>query len=235
MATQLTLISHPLCPYVQRAAIVLAEKNIPFTRVDIDLANKPDWFLRISPLGKTPLLLVDDQPIFESAVICEYLDETIAPALHPQDPIQKAQHRGWIEFASATLNSIAGFYTAPDAATLAAKADEIRSKLATLESALNRAPFFAGEQLSLVDAAFGPVFRYFEVFEQIADFDFFAATPKVQAWRKALQQRASIAHAVSADYPAQLRQFLSQRNSALAAKMQAMPSTAATDFCLAPA
>ena len=79
----LVLVSHVLCPYVQRAAIVLAEKGIPFERRDIDLANKPDWFLKISPLGKTPVLLVGGESIFESSVICEYLEETGLPRLHP--------------------------------------------------------------------------------------------------------------------------------------------------------
>ena len=60
MAASLKLISHKLCPYVQRAVIALTEKGIPFERVDIDLADKPDWFLKISPLGKMPVLLVGD-------------------------------------------------------------------------------------------------------------------------------------------------------------------------------
>ena len=76
MAAPLKLISHKLCPYVQRAVIALTEKGVAFERVDIDLANKPEWFLGISPLGKTPVLLVGDVPIFESAVILEYLEET---------------------------------------------------------------------------------------------------------------------------------------------------------------
>ena len=59
MAPKLTLISHKLCPYVQRAVIALTEKGVPFERIDIDLANKPDWFLKISPLGKVPVLLVE--------------------------------------------------------------------------------------------------------------------------------------------------------------------------------
>ncbi|WP_373974037.1 glutathione S-transferase family protein [Chitinibacter sp. SCUT-21] len=230
MLPKLTLISHPLCPYVQRAAIVLAEKNIPFTRVDIDLANKPDWFLQISPLGKTPVLLVDGQAIFESAVICEYLDETIAPALHPSDAILRAQHRGWIEFASNLLNSIAGFYSASSTEALAAKAEEIRGKLATLESALHHTPYFAGAQFCLVDAVFGPVFRYFDVFEQVTDFDFLRSTPKVNAWHQALRQRASIIGAVQPDYPAKLTQFLQQCRSALAEQIQ--PESAA---CALPA
>ena len=58
MPKSLRLISHKLCPYVQRAVIVATEKDIPFHRVDIDLANKPDWFLAISPTGKVPLLEV---------------------------------------------------------------------------------------------------------------------------------------------------------------------------------
>ena len=78
MAAPLKLISHKLCPYVQRAVIALTEKGVAFERIDIDLANKPDWFLNISPLGKTPVLLVGDHAIFESAVILEYLEETQA-------------------------------------------------------------------------------------------------------------------------------------------------------------
>src|SRR6188474_401494 len=103
MATPLKLISHKLCPYVQRAAIALSEKGIPFERIDIDLANKPDWFLKISPLGKTPVLLVGDVPIFESAVILEYLEETQSKPLHPTDAVDRAEHRAWIEFGSAVL------------------------------------------------------------------------------------------------------------------------------------
>src|ERR1700688_2807887 len=113
MAAPLKLISHKLCPYVQRAVIALTEKGVAFGRVDIDLANKPDWFLAISPLGRTPVLLVGDIPIFESAVILEYLEETQPNPLHPPDPWRRAEHRGWIEFGSAVLNDIAGFYGAP--------------------------------------------------------------------------------------------------------------------------
>jgi glutaredoxin len=65
------LVSHALCPYVQRAAIVMTEKRVKFERRDVDLAHKPEWFLDVSPRQETPVLLVDDQAIFESAVICE--------------------------------------------------------------------------------------------------------------------------------------------------------------------
>src|SRR2546429_5977183 len=87
MAPKLTLVSHKLCPYVQRAVIALTEKGAPFERIDIDLSDKPEWFRRVSPLGKTPVLLVGDSAIFESAVILEYLEDTRSPALHPADAL----------------------------------------------------------------------------------------------------------------------------------------------------
>ncbi len=221
MRPRLVLISHALCPYVQRAAIAMSEKGIDFERVDIDLAHKPDWFLQVSPLGKTPVLLVDGQPIFESAVICEFLEDTEVPGLHPGDPLERARHRGWIEFGSALLNAIGGFYSAPDAVSLQAAAADIRSRFERIEAQLQAGPYFSGEQFSLVDAAFGPVFRYFDVFEEIGDFGFFASTPRVLAWRKALATRASVKAAAHPDYPALLRAFLLARKSALSSRMTA--------------
>lgn len=220
----LTLISHRLCPYVQRAAIVLSEKGIAFERVDIDLGHKPDWFLKLSPLGKTPVLLVDGKPIFESAVICEYLDETVSPRLHPQDALERARHRGWMEFGSAVLNAIGAFYNAPDEQTLSIKVADIRSRFEQIEAELTTGPYFAGERITLVDAVFGPVFRYFDVFEQIEDFGFFAQTPRVRAWRGALAATGSVKAAASPDYPASLRAFLLARKSALSRRIQ--PSVA---------
>jgi glutathione S-transferase len=221
MTPHLTLISHKLCPYVQRAAIVLAEKGMAFERKDIDLAHKPDWFLKLSPLGKTPVLLVDGEAIFESAVICEYLDDTAAPRLHPQDALQRARHRGWMEFGSAVLNNIGAFYNAADEQALAAHAAELRNKFQQVEAALGEGPYFSGEGFSMVDAVFGPVFRYFDVFDAIGDFGVFAGLPKVNAWRHALTQRESVRQAVGADYPELLASFLQQRGSALSGRMAA--------------
>ncbi len=213
MAARLKLISHKLCPYVQRAVIALTEKGVAFERIDIDLANKPDWFVAISPLGKTPVLQVGDVPIFESAVILEYLEETQPSPLHPADPLRRAEHRAWIEFGSAVLNDIAGFYAAPDEATFKAKTSQLEARFARLEARVAAAPWFDGENFSLVDAVFGPVFRYFDVFDEIADFGILSGKPKLKRWRKALAARPSVRTAVRSDYPALLRDFLERRNS----------------------
>ncbi|MEP7172614.1 MAG: glutathione S-transferase family protein [Aestuariivirga sp.] len=221
MAPRFTLISHALCPYVQRAAIVFAEKSIPFERREIDLANKPAWFLAISPLGKTPVLLVDETPIFESAVICEYLDETTIPQLHPGDALQRAEHRSWIEFGSALLNAIGAFYNAADDATLIAKRDNLVARYSQIEGKLSKGPYFSGQCFNMVDAAFAPVFRYHNTFDSIRDFKFFSKTPKVQAWRQTLGSRESVKRAVGLDYADKLMRFLVARNSALSAVIAA--------------
>jgi glutathione S-transferase len=213
MTAPLKLISHRLCPYVQRAVIALTEKGVAFERIDIDLANKPDWFLALSPLGKTPVLQVGDVAIFESAVILEYLEETQPKPLHPVDALTRAEHRAWIEFGSAVLNDIAGFYTAQDEATFKARTAQLAQRFARLEARVAAAPWFDGESFSLVDAVFGAVFRYFEMFDDIADFGILAGKPKVARWRKALAARPSVRTAVSADYPVLLRDFIDRRKS----------------------
>ena len=212
MAAPLKLISHKLCPYVQRAVIALTEKGVLFERIDIDLANKPGWFLKISPLGKTPVLVVGDKAIFESAVILEYLEETQASPLHPADALVRAEHRGWIEFGSAVLSDIAGFYAAKDEAAFKAKAEQLAQKFDRLEQRVG-SPWFDGEKFSLVDAVFGPTFRYFDVFDEIGDFGILAGKPKLAQWRKNLAARPSVRSAVSADYPALLRDFIDRRQS----------------------
>jgi glutathione S-transferase len=226
MAAPLKLISHKLCPYVQRAVIALTEKGVPFERIDIDLANKPDWFLEMSPLGKTPVLLVGDVPIFESAVILEYLEETQAGPLHPADALARAEHRAWIEFGSAVLNDIAGFYAARDEATFKVKTAQLEQKFARLEARLEASPWFDDQNFSLVDAVFGPVFRYFDAFDEIADFGILAGKPKLARWRTALAARASVRAAVRPDYPALLRDFIERRQSWLS-QLQAQARAAA--------
>lgn len=218
---KLTLVSHHLCPYVQRAAIALAEKGVGFERIVIDLDAKPDWFTKISPLGKVPLLIVRNEDgretvIFESAVILEYLEETeTARPLHPADALSRARHRGFIEFGSAILADLWGLETAKDEAGYERARGRLAEKFARVEAELGEGPFFAGEAFSLVDAVHAPVFRYFDVFDEIADTGILTDLPKVRRWRDALMQRESVRDAVAADYPQRLRAFLVRHDAYL--------------------
>ncbi|NLS16950.1 glutathione S-transferase family protein [Rhizobium sp. P40RR-XXII] len=211
---KLILVSHYLCPYVQRAAITLAEKAVPFEIRYVDLSAKPGWFLAISPLGKVPLLIVrqgdgSETVLFESAVICEYLEETQSGArLHPADPLARARHRGWIEFGSSILSDLWGFETAKDEETYEVKRKALIEKFNRVEGELNDGPFFAGKAFSLVDAVFAPVFRYFEVFDTITPTGIFDALPRAMAWRGELALRQSVRDAVTQDYSDRLKAFL---------------------------
>ncbi len=221
MSQSLTLISHTLCPYVQRAAISLCEKGVPFDREYVDLSRKPEWFSAVSPLGKVPVLLVDDRPIFESAVILEFLEETQPNPLHPECALERAEHRSWIEYGSALLNDIARFYSAGDVAAFEAARTAIAGRWQRIETQLGTGPWFAGRRFALVDAVYGPVFRYFDTFDAIGDFRFFCETPKTDAWRRHLRNHPSVRTAVTEDYGTLLHGFLERRGSHLSRHMAA--------------
>lgn len=134
----------------------------------------------------------------------------------PVDPLQRARNRAWIEFASKTLDSIAAFYGTASEADFQKSVDTLKSSLLRLEHALGDGPWFNGSIFSLVDAAFGPVFRYFDVIDRYADLNLFADTPRVCAWREALSRRISVQRAAVDDYAPRLVQFILARRSVLA-------------------
>lgn len=215
----LNLISFPLCPYVQRAVIALTEKGVPFEKTYVDLMNKPEWFKKISPLGKVPVLLDGDQPIFESAVIVEYLEDTQPNPLHPADPLRRAQHRAWMEFGSSMLTDIWIVEITPERSIFEEKIEALRQKFTRLEGEV-KGPWFDGGEFSLVDAVFAPVFRYFDLFDRVTDHGIFKKTPKVNAWRKALSKRPSVKNAVVPEFMEMLEQFVHFKNSYLASLLR---------------
>jgi glutathione S-transferase len=124
------LVSFKTCPWVQRAAIVLREKNVAFEFRHIEPDNRPDWFLAISPHKKVPVLRIDEKvSLFESNAIAEYLDETIAPRLHPEDPVQRAINRAWTDYLPTFTSSVTGVAYAADEAAYKAAAEKNRAGL----------------------------------------------------------------------------------------------------------
>lgn len=219
---KLTLISHPLCPFVQRAAIVLLEKGVPFERINVDLADKPAWFLALSPTGKVPLLKVEragekDAILFESMVICEYLEETQGGGrLYSEDALSRAQQRAWIEYGTGTLAEAWQFLNAKDRTTADAQRAAFRERLARLEGVLERGPYFAGSSFSMVDAVFAPLFRYFDLINPTMTQMIFEDLPRVSRWRDALASRESVAAAVGPDYGHRFQQHLAEHQAILA-------------------
>ncbi|MGD8939099.1 MAG: glutathione S-transferase family protein [Gammaproteobacteria bacterium] len=196
----LELISFKICPFVQRAVILLLEKKIAFDVNYIDLKHPPDWFLEISPFGKVPVLRVDSKPLFESAVIVEYLDEITPPSLHPPDPFHKAENRAWIEYGSNLNMDQYGMLIAKDQVAYEEKYQAVRRDLQRLEQQLGEGPYFNGEQFSLVDAAYAPPLMRFELIERYYDFNLLKECPKLQAWQQALLGRECVKQSVVPEF-----------------------------------
>jgi glutathione S-transferase len=199
----LELVSFALCPYVQRTTTMLHEKGIAFDIKYIDLSNKPDWFLAISPRGKVPVLVVDGTPLFESAAINEYLDETQPPHLLPTDPLVRAQHRAWVEVANDLFAMMGKIVYAKTREDYEKGIEEGARTLARLEEAV-QGPLFAGESFSIVDASCAPALHRLLILEAHSKVRFFEAFPKVDAWAHRIAARPSVQKSVLPDFDALL-------------------------------
>ena len=171
--------------------IVLRAKEVEFEVTYINLREKPDWFLEISPHGKVPVLSVDGRPLFESNAIAEFLDEMVPPRLHPEDPIKRARNRAWTDFVPDFSADFGRVYYAADEVALEKGKEAARRRLAKLEEALskerdNDGPYFNGPDLCLVDAAYAPFFQRYALVETRLGCGLLKEFPRVQAWSDAL-------------------------------------------------
>ncbi len=182
----LHLISFKTCPFVQRAVITLKHKNIDFDITYIDLADPPDWFLEISPLAKVPVLKVDDEILFESAVINEYLDEITGGELQPKEPLARAKNRAWIEFASNMLGNLYMMKMSKDEERYSKYRERLVSQLERVEKRLGYGPWFNGAEFSLADTAFAPFFKQDSVADGSLSVINPATMPRTVAWAEHL-------------------------------------------------
>lgn len=213
--SSIELVSFKLCPFVQRSIITLKYKNIDFEVTYINLEQPPEWFAEISPLGQVPVLKTAGEVLFESAVINEYLDEITPPSLHPSSSLEKAKHRAWIEFGSSLLFQQFNFYTATTKEQLAGHKVALLSKLQHLEKVVADNGFFNGEQFSLVDTAYAPLFMRFDVLSKRLDFDVYAQTPKIKTWAANLLTIPAVQQSVVEDFPQLFDMMLTKRQSFL--------------------
>ena len=159
---KLELISHALCPFVHRAAIMLREKGVPFDRRTVDLKNKPDWFLAISPRGKVPVLVADGVALFESAAICEFLDETHPPRMVPGDPFERARQRAWVEVANDLLAAQFKAFVADEPTEAVKTRAAVAALLVRFEEAIG-VGLISETAFSLIHVAVAPVLHRFVV------------------------------------------------------------------------
>src|SRR5260370_36517918 len=157
------LVSFKTCPWVQRSAIVLREKSTKFELRHIEPANRPDWFLAISPHKKVPVLRIDDRvSLFESNAINEYLDETIAPRLHPEDAVERAINRAWTDYVPTFASMATGVAYADTEADYNKAAEQIPVPFERLEKGVEKqgsGPYFNGAKPALGDRPAPPLPR----------------------------------------------------------------------------
>ncbi len=213
--TRYLLVSFKTCPWVQRAAIVLREKNMAFEFRHIEPDNRPDWFLAISPHKKVPVLRIDEKvSLFESNAIAEYLDETIAPRLHPDDPVLRAINRAWTDYVPTFASSVTATGYADDEASYNASAEKIPMAFERLELALEKqgaGPFFNGAKYSLVDAAYAPFLQRYFYLDRVKPLGIIEKFPRLKAWAEALVSRPSTHSFPEAEFEALYRQNLKRR------------------------
>lgn len=180
-------------------------KRVDFDVTYIDLRNKPDRFLAISPHGKVPVLQVDGQPLFESNAIAEYLDEVVPPRLHPEDPLKRARNRAWTDFVPTFAGALSGLYYTKTNADQSERLVTARQRLDRLEEAIavergNDGPFFNGPDLSLVDAAYAPFLQRFLIVERWLKTRLLDDYPLITTWAQALAASDVVAGSVPENF-----------------------------------
>jgi glutathione S-transferase len=210
------LVSFKTCPWVQRAAIVLREKKIDFEFRHIEPDNRPDWFLTISPHKKVPVLRVDDSvSLFESNAIAEYLDDTVTPRLHPNDPIDRAVNRAWTDYVPTFAETVTGAAYANTESDYNKAVDKIPVPFERLEQALKKqgnGPLFNGEQCSLVDAAYAPFLQRYFFLDRIRRIGHIDKFPRLKAWAETLMKRSSTHSFPPNEFEMMYRQNVKRRN-----------------------
>lgn len=188
------LYSMRFCPYAQRARLVLLAKGIKHEVVNINLKNKPDCFFEKSPLGLVPSLETSDgKIIYESPIVCEYLDDAFPGAkLLPSDPYAKAEQKMLLEAFSAVTPIFYKILMAP-------KNDDVETEIKSqffekfkkLEEALAKknTPYFGGESVSFFDYMVWPWFEKFGFcgLEGLLD-----KTPNIKAWQDRMLQDPAV-------------------------------------------
>lgn len=180
-------------------------KDVEFEVTYVNLRDKPDWFLKISPHGKVPVLKVNDEILFESNAIAEFLDETVPPRLHPEDPIHRARNRAWTDFVPTFSSALNGIYYTKTREDMEAGLAAAPKALERLETAIatgrpNDGPYFNGPELSLVDAAYAPFLQRFLVADGFLKTGLLDGFPLVRQWADALMANETVSGAVAPNF-----------------------------------
>ncbi len=206
-------------------------KDVEFEVTYINLREKPDWFLEISPHGKVPVLKVDDEILFESNAIAEYLDEMVEPRLHPADPIKRARNRAWTDFVPDFSSALSKVIYAKSKEAMEQGLTTAPKVLVRLEEALakergNDGPYFNGDKLCLVDAAYAPFLRRLAIAEGVLHTGLLGGFPLVEAWSAALIANDNVLNSLAPNFAEEFEVNLKRRETYLWSQIEASRAAA---------
>lgn len=230
------LVGHRLCPYVQRVAMMMAQNDIPHRRTDISLDDKPDWFLKLSPTGNVPVLIIDDHKVlFEADAICTYLDDLSWKSMFPSDAYAKARHQGLIAIGGQILSLTADLiYRDLSEDMVDVTLHEVHKRLEIVASLHRPEPIADGDQLCLLDMVFATIFRPFALISLGLNRDLYAGFKYLKAWSLDLAAHRHVKQVVPTSYLTEMHSFVSQKDGYLAGRLQMiapqtlMPATGET-------
>jgi glutathione S-transferase len=198
---QLKLAAFDFCPYCQRVRILLEHYGLPHELVRIDPNAPPGWFAAASPHGRVPVLVVDDTPILESAVIGELIDEIGGGRMFPAEPVARAQVRALVELVSACQASFGAMIRAEDEAAFIAARDQLHDGLGQIEAAMDNAePYFSGSELCMVDVVLAPLLNRMHLLQPVLPC-FPEAYPRLQRLAETLARLPEVDRSVDGDAP----------------------------------
>lgn len=202
------IVSFKICPFVQRVTAMLEAKQIAYDISYIDLKDKPQWFLDISPTGQVPVLVTEDGiSLFESDAIVEYIDEISAPLEPGLTPEQRALNRAWSYQGSKHYLVQCSTMQSADRETLAELMPKLGKSFEKAEAQLGEGPFFNGEHLGNVDMAWLPLLHRAALVEEHSGYDMLAPFPKVKRWQQALIKTGIAEQSVPADFEEKFANF----------------------------
>ncbi|XP_037639100.1 glutathione S-transferase omega-1-like [Sebastes umbrosus] len=186
------LYSMRFCPFAHRARLVLNAKGIKHETININLKDKPDWYLEKNPFGLVPTLETPaGEVIYESPITCDYLDEVyLNDKLLPSTPFGKAQQKMMLEHFSKIMPYFykisMGRAKGQDVSGLEA---ELKEKLSKLNEDLINKKFFGGDSITMIDYMMWPWFERLDSFGLKPCLD---CTPELKKWTERMTEDPAV-------------------------------------------
>lgn len=195
------IVSSKLSPYAHKILATMVAKSLQYEVGFIDIEEKPDWFLRISPHGKVPLLITDEEDVlFESDAIVEYLDEAYEPRLLPGDLAQRAKARAWTAKANELLIRLHKVFDSTQKEDFEKYLRRVFNGLIMIDELLSQQAYISGPEFGLADTAWIPLMYRCELIKNHSNTDLLSQFMHINRWLEDVRKRPCYKQSVADDF-----------------------------------